>query len=83
MSMTRSLIASAVWVVVVANSTIRCEISMRWRPPFIAVATLAEAREIIAEFHLMIRRRAEAGLTPWIERARVSLVASFASGVEG
>ncbi|HLG79569.1 MAG TPA: hypothetical protein VKY22_01025 [Bradyrhizobium sp.] len=56
---------------------------MRWRPPFIAVATLAEAREIIAEFHLMIRRRAEAGLTPWIERARVSLVASFASGVEG
>jgi transposase len=45
------------------------------------VPTLVEAREIIAEFHLMIRRRAEAGLTPWIERARVSLVASFAGGV--
>jgi transposase len=29
----------------------------------------------------MIRRKAEAGLTPWIDRARVSLVTSFASGV--
>jgi hypothetical protein len=28
----------------------------------------------------MIRRKAEAGLTPWIERARASLVASFARG---
>jgi transposase len=45
------------------------------------VPTLVEAREIIAELHLMIRRKAEAGLTPWIERARSSLVASFASGV--
>ncbi len=33
------------------------------------VPTLVEAREIIAEFHVMIRRKAEAGLTPWIERA--------------
>ena len=38
-------------------------------------------REIIAEFHLMIRRRTETGLMTWIERARASLVASFASGV--
>lgn len=45
------------------------------------VPTLVEAREIIAEFHLMIRRKTEAGLTTWIERARASLVASFASGV--
>lgn len=45
------------------------------------VPNLVEAREIIAEFHLMIRRKAEAGLTPWIERARASLVASFARGV--
>jgi transposase len=45
------------------------------------VPTLAEAREIIAEFHLMIRRKTEEGLIPWIERARASLVASFASGV--
>jgi transposase len=45
------------------------------------VPTLVEAREIIAEFHLMIRRRAAAELSPWIERARASLVASFARGV--
>ena len=45
------------------------------------VPTLVEARDIIAEFHVMIRRKAEEGLTPWIERARISLVASFASGV--
>src|SRR5271156_1241948 len=45
------------------------------------VPTLVEAREIVAEFHLMIRRKIEAGLTPWIERARASLIASFASGV--
>jgi transposase len=29
----------------------------------------------------MIRRKAETGLTQWIERARISPVASFASGV--
>jgi transposase len=45
------------------------------------VPTLVEAREIIAEFHLMIRRRAATELLPWIERARASLVASFARGV--
>jgi transposase len=45
------------------------------------VPNLVEAREIIAEFHLMIRRKAEARLSLWIERARASLVASFASGV--
>jgi transposase len=45
------------------------------------VPALVEAREIIAAFHMMIRRRVVAGLTPWIERARASLVASFASGV--
>jgi hypothetical protein len=47
------------------------------------VPTLVEAREIITQFHLMIRRRLETGLTPWIERARASLIASFASGVAG
>jgi transposase len=45
------------------------------------VPTLVEAREIIAEFHLMIRRKTEAGLITWIEHARASLVASFANGV--
>ena len=46
-----------------------------------SVPTLVEAHEIIAEFHMMIRRKAGAGLLPWIERARASLVASFARGV--
>jgi transposase len=45
------------------------------------VPALVEAREIIAEFHMMIRRKAVAGLSSWIEHARTSLVASFASGV--
>jgi transposase len=47
----------------------------------VGLPTLVEAREIIAEFHLMIRRQVEAGLTPRIERAHSSLIASFASGV--
>jgi transposase len=42
--------------------------------------TLVEAREIIAGFHLMIRKTEE-GLNAWIERARASLVVSFARGV--
>lgn len=45
------------------------------------IPALVKARERIAEFHLMIQRKAEVGLTPWIERARSSLVISFASGV--
>lgn len=45
------------------------------------VPSLVEAREIVAEFHGMIRRRAAAELSSWIERARASLVASFARGV--
>ncbi len=45
------------------------------------VPNLVEAREIITEFHLIIRRKAGAGLAPWIERARASLVVSFANGV--
>jgi hypothetical protein len=45
------------------------------------VPTLVEAREIVAQFHLMIRRGTAAELSPWIERARASLVASFARRV--
>jgi transposase len=45
------------------------------------VPTLVEAREIVVQFHLMIRRGAAAELSPWIERARASLVASSARGV--
>lgn len=42
---------------------------------------LVEARELIASFQAMIRHKTVAGLTPWIERARASLVSSFANGV--
>lgn len=45
------------------------------------VPALIEAREIIAAFHLMIRRKAEGDLCAWVERGRASLVASFANGV--
>jgi transposase len=42
---------------------------------------LLEAREIIAAFHAMLRRKAVKELDPWIDRAKGSLVASFANGV--
>ena len=45
------------------------------------VPLLVEAREVIAAFHTMIRKKAEADLDRWLERARTSLVASFANGV--
>lgn len=41
--------------------------------------TLVEARELIAEFDMMIRRKTAAELTSW--RANTSLVASFGNGV--
>jgi transposase len=45
------------------------------------VPLLVEAREIIAAFHVMIRMRSLADLLPWLDRARTSLVSSFANGV--
>ena len=42
---------------------------------------LAEAREIIAAFQAMIRKKSLADLESWLERARSGLVASFANGV--
>jgi transposase len=42
---------------------------------------LVEAREIIAAFHDMIRRKSQPNLDPWLDRARASLVASFANGL--
>lgn len=42
---------------------------------------LVQARALIDRFHTMIRRRAEAELDPWITEARVSLLASFATGI--
>jgi hypothetical protein len=38
------------------------------------VPTLAEAREIVAEFHCMIRLTAAAELSPWIERQSYRIV---------
>ena len=45
-----------------------------------SVPNLCEAHEIIAKFHMMIRRKLEAGLSSWIERAG-AVCASFANGV--
>lgn len=45
------------------------------------VPLLVEAREIIAAFQAMVRKKSLADLDPWLERARASLVASFANGV--
>jgi transposase len=45
------------------------------------VPSLVEAREVIADFHGMVRARAEAQLPAWIDRAAKSLVGSFANGI--
>jgi hypothetical protein len=45
------------------------------------IPLLVEAREIVAAFQAMIRMKCVADLEPWLERARTSLVASFANGV--
>ena len=42
---------------------------------------LVEAREVVAAFQAMIRKKSLADLEPWLERARSSLVAAFAKGV--
>jgi transposase len=45
------------------------------------VPALVEAREIIADFHAMIRMKRAEPLSSWIDRASQSLVASLANGV--
>ena len=45
------------------------------------VPALVEAREIVAAFHVVIRKRACGSLDLWIARARNSLVSSFANGI--
>jgi transposase len=45
------------------------------------VTVLVEAREIIAEFLSIIRRKALADLEEWIDRAKQTLVAAFANGI--
>lgn len=45
------------------------------------VPLLVEAREVVAAFQAMIRKKSLADLDPWLERARSGLVTSFANGV--
>ena len=45
------------------------------------VQTLVEAREIIADFHQIVRVRAIDRFVPWLIRAKESLVVSFANGI--
>ena len=45
------------------------------------VPALVEAREIIADFHAMIRMKRAEPLSSWIDRASQSLVASLSNGV--
>lgn len=45
------------------------------------VALLAEARDAIAAFQDMIRRKATTELDAWLDRAKGGLVAAFANGM--
>lgn len=45
------------------------------------VPTLVESRELVADFHAMIKTRQAELLSPWIDRASSSLIASLANGV--
>lgn len=45
------------------------------------VHVLIEAREVVAAFKAMTRKKSLADLEPWVERARSGLIASFANGV--
>jgi transposase len=45
------------------------------------VPAVVEARETIADFHAMVRKKDDAGLRPWIDRALGGLVAAFGRGV--
>ncbi|MFP1133200.1 ISL3 family transposase [Asticcacaulis sp. W401b] len=45
------------------------------------VPSLVEARDLVAKFHTMIRKKAMAELDPWVEQAKASLITSFANGV--
>ena len=44
--------------------------------------TLVEARTLIDRFHLMIRKKIEVELDPWITDAGPSLIAAFATGIK-
>lgn len=42
---------------------------------------LVEARDVVENFHEMLRQKSSVDLEAWIDRAAKSLVASFANGV--
>jgi transposase len=46
-----------------------------------SVPLLVEAREVIAEFHAMIKKKSRVDLGTWLERARATLVESFGNGI--
>src|SRR5690606_345262 len=46
------------------------------------VPELTNARLLISDFHEMIRSRAVTKFDSWLERAKASLISSFANGVE-
>ena len=46
-----------------------------------AVPTLVQARDLVARFQTLIRRKQEAALDDWLTMAAVSLLASFARGL--
>ncbi len=45
------------------------------------VPALVEAREIVAAFHVMIRKKVQASFQPWVAQAKESLMSSFANGI--
>jgi transposase len=45
------------------------------------VAALAEARDILAEYQAIIRRKALPELDDWLDRAARSLIGAFANGI--
>jgi transposase len=46
-----------------------------------ALPALVTARELVADFHTMVRRRAASALTDWLTIARDSLIVSFVNGM--
>lgn len=46
-----------------------------------ALPTLVTARDLVADFHAMVRKKAVAAFDNWMDAARDSLIASFANGM--
>lgn len=45
------------------------------------VPMLVKARDLVDRFQVMIRKKAEIELEPWINESKQSLIASFATGI--